>query len=819
MTCRTMTRYLLMCALWMGVSFGYAAQSAPQLTPPDFTRGERVTGENNTWALGPTGAYGEIWAMKNAWNTVGATQIYVTQVDADTPAAGVLSVGDVILGVVSPAVDDHKEGAAARFVVDARKELAAAITAAEEAKRAGRLVLNVWRDGVTRKAELTLRVMGSFSEASPWECEKSEAIIKRACDFLVKQGFEGRGGIPTHLDALGLLATGDTQYLPLVKQYARRIGSPDVSLDINQTMVSWNWAYTLLFLSEYYGVTQDDYVLPAIREYAITIAKGQSGAGTWGHSMARPVENDGKLHGPCGGYGSMNQIGLTCTLALVLAQKCGVDHPEIDQALKRSTDFMRFYVDKGSLPYGDTDPWGELDDNGKNSQAAVLFDLMGDGEAARYFAKMTLASYGIRERGHTGHFFSFQWGAPGAARAGNDAAAAFMREMRWFYELERRPAGNFRYQRQLANADHDKYVNWSTTGSRLMHYCLPRKVLYITGKGERATQEIRGDELHAAVEAGRPDYLKDRSARELLQLLGSWSPTIRDRAGKALAESDENVVGDLIAMLTSENRYARYGACKGLRYAGRGSAEAVDALVAHGLRSDDLTMRFFALDALRYPPRRKDPNPEKGLRAVAHRAVPQLIEMAVADYPDEPREWTRTWVCNTLCSEGGIFKAKPEAFTGLDAATRAQVVRSLLQVQEGRARGAVATLYPLLTDEDLKALWGPIYQATQERAPSGTMFADGIRAKGIALMAEHGVEEGIALALSILNENRWGQKTRILQIIPALKPYAGAVRAHLPELKKIAGDWTQKRGNVKAALEAIETQEAPALISIQAHLE
>jgi len=524
--------------------------------------------------------------------------------------------------------------------------------------------------------------------------------------------------------------------------------------------------------------------------------------------MAMPDKNGGKLHGPACGYGSMNQIGLTCTLSLVMAQKCGINHPEIDQAVKKASEFLRFYVDKGSLPYGDHDPWREHDDNGKNSQAAVLFDLLGDQEAASYFSKMTLASHQVREKGHTGHFFSFQWGALGAARSGGDAAAAFMREMRWFYELERRHDGSFVYQRQLANADHNKYSGWSTTGSRLLHYCLPRKQLYITGKGGQGAKKLSGRELREAVAAGHRGYLEDRTTRELLKLLGNWSPTVRDKAGKALAECEENVVDELIAMLESKNRDARYGACKGLRYAGRASAKAIEALVRHGLRSDDLTMRWFALDALR------STDKEKGLRAVASLAIPELVKMATADYPDESREWTKIWVCYALCGKPGIFNDHPETFTGLDRETRVNVVCSLLKVQDGRARSEVGKLYAKLDTDDLKQLWGPIYQATVDRAPSGTMFADGIRARGIGLMAKHGVKEGLELSLQILREDRWGRYGRKMQIIPALKPYGAAAKEQLPELKTLAGDLVDINKGIKATFEAISKNEAPELISI-----
>ena len=82
---------------------------------------------------------------------------------------------------------------------------------------------------------------------------------------------------------------------------------------------------------------------------------------------------------------------------------------------------------KGAIPYGDHRPGRDVhDDNGKDGVAALIFDLQGMDEEARFFGRMTVASYGERERGHTGNYFSFLWGPLGAARVGPDAVAAVL---------------------------------------------------------------------------------------------------------------------------------------------------------------------------------------------------------------------------------------------------------------------------------------------------------------------------------------------------------------------------------------------------------
>ena len=70
------------------------------------------------WSLGPTGARGLIDAWKH---TSDARRIVITRVASGSPAAGVLNVGDVIVGVGGQSFDD-----------DARIAFANAITRAEQ---------------------------------------------------------------------------------------------------------------------------------------------------------------------------------------------------------------------------------------------------------------------------------------------------------------------------------------------------------------------------------------------------------------------------------------------------------------------------------------------------------------------------------------------------------------------------------------------------------------------------------------------------------------------------------------------------------------
>ena len=137
----------------------------------------------------------------------------------------------------------------------------------------------------------------------------------------------------------------------------------------------WHTGYNLIFLSEYYMATRDESVLPTIKELAIGASQGQSGVGSYGHRFSSR-NPDGSFHGPLVGYGGINNAALTMDIGIILARKCGVEHEEITRAIRMGKRFFDFYVEHGTIPYGDHWPSYEwLDDNGKNAQAAIMYQL------------------------------------------------------------------------------------------------------------------------------------------------------------------------------------------------------------------------------------------------------------------------------------------------------------------------------------------------------------------------------------------------------------------------------------------------------------
>ena len=374
-----------------------AAAKAQKMPMPDFTKGDNVAKDGpHDWTLGPTGARGWIYTANG--HSAEARQILVTAVAKGSPADGVLSTGDVILGV------DGKS-----FFGDARIQFANAIGVAETEKGGGKLRLLRWRAGKSGEVVVTLPVLGSYSATAPYDCPKSKRIFELGCQSLARRMAgpdytRGLNPIPRSLNALALLASAKAEYLPLLKKEAQ--WAADFSAD---GFATWYYGYVLTFLAEYVMVTGDQSVMPGLNRLALEAARGQSAVGTWGHKFAMP-------NGNLNGYGCMNQPGLSLCIGMVLARDAGVKDPELDRAIAKAAGFVRWYVYKGAVPYGDHQPFPAHEDNGKCSSAAVLYDLLGDREAAEFFAKMSTAAYSERERGHTGNYFNMLWALPGVAR-------------------------------------------------------------------------------------------------------------------------------------------------------------------------------------------------------------------------------------------------------------------------------------------------------------------------------------------------------------------------------------------------------------------
>ena len=701
------------------------------------------------------------------------------------------------------------------FADDARRSFARAITVAEE--KTGVLRLLRWRDGQSANVELKLAVLGKYSDTAPYDCPKSKEIFEHGCRLIAKKGL-GNGQmdeddwIPTDLNALALLASGKEEYRPMLAAYAKKVAA---SLHAGG-LWTWFYGYGNLFMAEYVLAIGDRSILPELTRTTMEVARGQGKMGTWGHTFARP---DGNLNG----YGCMNQPGLVLTLSLVLARQAGVSDPALDRAIDKSSRFLRCYVNKGAIPYGDHQPWPWHDDNGKCSSAAVLFDLLADRAAASFFSRMATAAYDEREHGHCGNFFNMLWALPGASRGGPLATGAYLKEQSWYYDLARNWKGGFVYQEIEAGDENKNYTNWDLTGAYLLSFGLPLKSLYVTGRKPCSAPPLNRNEVKAVIAAGRDFYpvsgkngYDQRKTSELLAGLSSWSPAVRKRSAQALGRREGDFVPALRKLLAGSDRDARYGACEALGCLGSRADAAAPQLRAL-LDDPDPWMECLACRAT------------VCLGVEARKAgVNDLLAMAARKTLADPREMAQRAVVAALFDpnpdlrQPGILH---HSLTDIDRRFLIPAMESLLQNDDALARYGLAPYLSQLTDRDLAVLLPEIVKAVETMAPSDEMFGDGIRLAGLDLLSRLHIREGMPLCVSVMEVDRWNGGERAPKCLEYLNRYGKHAKAVVPRLREIrsklvdpkqADRWNEMVKLIEKSIAQIESNtNSPALVDLK----
>ena len=742
---------------------------------PDFTKNGKIpAGHDHNWNLGPTGAHG--WIYTEAYGTSKARQILIQEVEKNSPSEGILQVGDVILGIGKK-----------KFEYDPRIELGKAIGEAE-ASRSGKLELMVWRAGKTKRQKIQLEILGRYSDTAPFNCKKSDRIFERGClaqAKLLQKGFKGRNAnrIVTSYAALALLASGQKEYLPLVKKEV--IKAAKYSDTESKNLCSWFYGPTNLLIAEYTMATKDRQFLPALERISLEIADGQSNVGSWGHRFSQP-------NGVLKGYGMMNSAGLPLIHSLVMAKGAGVKSSKLDRAIEKSVHMIEFYAGKGSIPYGDHDPWLKSHAaNGKNGSAALLFNLLNDEYRAEYFSKSSIASYGNeRERGHTGNYFNILFAMPGVALSGPEATGAWMEKFGWYYDLARRHDGTFINQGQAIPAK-DKHHNWDATGPFLLAYAQAYRHTYFTGRKKNIVGDLTREQADKIIADGQPlsEPLREQkklSDKQVLEKLGSWSPIIREKMASELKNRNGNFVPTLTKMLKSDSLDARRGACTALARQGKKAGSAVK-LLRRALSDEDMWVRVLAAKAI------------ASTGQPGRVAIPQLLKMLTQnDRKQDPRQMEQRYLTQIVFdSKSGLLK---KSLKDVNPKALYAAVEAGLQNEDGNSRQSIASVYKNLSYEELKPLLPAIEKATKVAAPSGVMFSHKIRVSGVELFAKHRIKEGMQLCIDVIAIDQWNSGARISQCLKALGKYGGNAKPILPQLKPIRERLAKgaNKGNAKA---------------------
>ncbi|MFM9059130.1 MAG: DUF6288 domain-containing protein [Planctomycetaceae bacterium] len=288
-----------------------------------------------TWLLnlGPTGIRARIYPEKPNVFVVK----YVFQ-DAKSPAKGKVEIGDVIVGANGRTfTTPHRFG---RNLPGGGgwdgplMELAAHLENSQDSKD-GLLELVVWPKGDAakeRKVVLTLRKVGRFAPTFPYDCPRSKRMLEELCDFLVADYLSGnwKGANSFYGDHYGkahsmlaLMGSGLPKYTPILqKEIAGYYGlryNPEAG-----GFQCWKWGFDGIVMGEYYLLTKDPNIVPAIKSVAEAMPLGcHAGNGIYTHRPYLAITRSGAKP-----YASIAAISGLNMIAMSLFKKAGLPYDE-----------------------------------------------------------------------------------------------------------------------------------------------------------------------------------------------------------------------------------------------------------------------------------------------------------------------------------------------------------------------------------------------------------------------------------------------------------------------------------------------------------
>ncbi len=777
-------RFFVMGCLFLAAALcvvGYARAAAPDLT----TGG--VPNDGDQWNLGPTGMAG--WCYREGISTANARQFLVRSVAAGSPAANIMAVNDVILGASGTGANP------VNFTQDARIAFGNAISDAE-AQSPATLKLLRWRAGVTSVVSLTLETLGSYSATAPYNCPKSASILEKGLQWMMNTNADDGNW---RYSALTLLAANDpnkannaARQTKARNEIRQLILSPATialytsgkSMSDGNVAKPWHIGPKLIALAEYYLQTgdPDPNVMASIRAYAYCIANGQSMFGTCGHFFTNPGFRNAPVNGPYNvGYGPVNNAGLPCYIGLVLANKCGLNDPEILAGIERAGTFFAQYTHLGCAGYGEHLPYEGHDTNGKAGLQALAFQLEGDRlDSTKYYARAsTAAAIAERDIGHTGSYFAFLYAPLGANVGGPDAMAYYFRETRWMYELARRWDGSFVYN-SFSSGGVEVDALSGPAGAlmatpMLMTYAMPLRQTFLTGKNQNPANWITPAEMPEVQAASAHIYnAPGRTTTQLVSDLSSWSPKVRRYAGRELklrTADHASVLPTLHATAANESAtiYARAGACLAMGEIGNSnSVPVLLPLVTHS----NYVVRFSASLAIRYMPAAAN---KPHVNTIMQACITNQRPLLPLD-PQDPMQTVNGNLCSALFAPWAALYQHD--LVGVDRNLLYGAMRVCAANAQAEVRSGLSTIYPKLTQTDIDQVADALVSIAYENAQAG-MGTTGAREPAIAFLESKARAEGVPLAIRFAEDLGYDSGS-IVKPLNVLADYAGSSNTVTP---------------------------------------
>lgn len=307
-------------------------------------------GEGFFMNVGPTGIRAQITHEH-------PTAFTVRFVFSKSPAAGKIKAGDVIVGangfyMTTP----HKFGR--RTVSGWDGPMTGMAKLIEDAQgKDGKLELIVWPKGSKKnekKVEIKIAAVGRFAKTFPYNCKRSDKLMIDLCDFLVQEyEREGKFGRPHAHGAaiLALMASGENKYSKIIRHVMGKYEGKRYDPENGGGFPTWGWGYDGIVMGEYYMLTKDKSLIPAMESLAAAYRDGQDwSTGGYMHKPYAFITRRIAGGGPKG-YGSMSQPGGLAMVAQSIFEQAGLKFDEacyqrIHQA------FLTSVGSNGEIGYG-----------------------------------------------------------------------------------------------------------------------------------------------------------------------------------------------------------------------------------------------------------------------------------------------------------------------------------------------------------------------------------------------------------------------------------------------------------------------------------
>lgn len=303
--------------------------------------------------VGPTGLRARITHEHPQYLTI-------KYVFKNSPAHGLVNINDIIVGANGKRLTvPHTFGRGSRGRGGWEGPMLDMSKLIEDSQgRDGKLELIVWPGG-EKSAEKTVTVqiepVGRFSPTWPFNCPRSDKLMLDLCDFLVddyKRAGKFESQVHTHSAAvLALMASGGKKYDRLVKDIMS--GYRDKRYDpVNGNgFPAWGYGHDGIVMGEYYLLTKDRSLLPAIESLTTCYVEAQTPeSGGYSHKPYPSIQRRIAEGGPKG-YGAMALPGGLAMVAMSLFKEAGLDYaaPAYERLHQA---YLRSAGSNGAIGYG-----------------------------------------------------------------------------------------------------------------------------------------------------------------------------------------------------------------------------------------------------------------------------------------------------------------------------------------------------------------------------------------------------------------------------------------------------------------------------------